>query len=166
MACPDLGKVVSERVQDLVGGLGPAERPGVGVPGGDPVPDVVFQGLDGGVDAAADQLVGEQAEPALDLVHPGGAGGGEVHVEPGAPGQPGPDLGGVVGGVDVADQVHVQVGGHGFVDGDQELAELDRPVAAVQFADDGAVGDVERGEQAGDAVPVVVVGAPFGHAGH
>jgi hypothetical protein len=29
-------------------------------------------------------------------------------------------------------------------------------VAAVQFADDRAVGDVERGEQAGDAVPQVV----------
>jgi hypothetical protein len=39
-------------------------------------------------------------------------------------------------------------------------------VAAVQFADDGAVGDAERRQQAGDAVPQVVVGAPFGHAGH
>ena len=33
-------------------------------------------------------------------------------------------------------------------------------------ADHGAVGDVERGEQAGDAVADVVVGAPLGHAGH
>ena len=37
---------------------------------------------------------------------------------------------------------------------------------AVQFADHGAVGDVERGEQAGDAVADVVVGASLGHARH
>src|SRR6266516_1041495 len=108
MACPDLGKVVSERVQDLVGGLGPAERPGVGVPGGDPVPDVVFQGLYGVVDVSAVELGVEQAEPALALVDGRGGGGGEARVEPGGPGQSGPDLGGVVGGVVVADQVQVQ----------------------------------------------------------
>ncbi len=32
--------------------------------------------------------------------------------------------------------------------------------------DHGAVGDAERGEQAGDAVTVVAVAAPLGHAGH
>ena len=74
--------------------------------------------------------------------------------------------GGVVGGVVVADQVHVQAGGHRLVDRGQELPELDGPVAAVQLADDGAVGDVEGREQAGDAVPQVVVGAAFGHARH
>src|SRR6185312_147012 len=88
------GEVVGEGAEDLVGCLGPGERPGVVVPGGDPVADVVFQGLDGGVDAAADQLVGEQAEPSFDLVHPGRAGRGEVDVEAGPAGQPGPDLGG------------------------------------------------------------------------
>src|SRR6185437_4380587 len=116
IGCSDLGEVVGERGQDLVGGLGPGERPGVVVPGGDPVPDVVLQGLDGGVHAAADQLVCQQAEPSFDLVHPGRAGRGEVNMEARVPGQPGPDLGGVVGGVVVADQVHVQSGGHGLVD--------------------------------------------------
>src|SRR5690348_15511691 len=70
IGCSDLGEVAGERGQDLVGGLGPGERPGVVVPGGDPVPDVMFQGLDGGVYAAADQLVGQQAEPPPGLVHP------------------------------------------------------------------------------------------------
>ena len=64
VACSDFGEVVGERVQDLVGGLGPGERPGVVVPGGDPFPDVVLQGLYRGVHAAADQLVRQQAEPA------------------------------------------------------------------------------------------------------
>ena len=85
------------------------------------------------VDAAADQLVGQEAEPAFDLVDPGGAGRGEVHVEAGVAGQPGLDRRGLVGGVVVADQVHVELGGHGLVDGGQELLELDRPVPAVQL---------------------------------
>jgi hypothetical protein len=48
----------------------------------------------------------------------------------------------------------------------RELAEPGRPVPAVQLGDHGAVGDVERGEQAGDAVPQIVVRAPLGHARH
>ena len=89
-----------------------------------------------------------------------------MQVEAGVAGQPGLDGRGLVGGEVVADQVHVQLGGHGLVDRGQELPELHGPVVAVQFADDGAVGDVERGEQAGRAVADVVVGAPLGHAGH
>jgi hypothetical protein len=34
------------------------------------------------------------------------------------------------------------------------------------WGDHGAVGDVERGEQVGRAVPDIVVAAPLGHAGH
>lgn len=87
-----------------------------------------------------------------------------MHMEAGVPAQPVPDLGGVVGGVVVAHQVNVESRRHGLVDGDQELLELNRPVTAVQLADDGAVGDVEGGEQAGDTVPQVIVSAP-GYAG-
>ena len=36
----------------------------------------------------------------------------------------------------------------------------------VGLGDDLSIGDVEGGEQAGRAVPEVVVGTPFGHAGH
>ena len=66
----------------------------------------------------------------------------------------------------VADQVHLQPGGHGLVDPGQELLELRGPVVAAQLGDDGAVGDVERGEQVGRAVPDIVVAAPLGHARH
>jgi hypothetical protein len=45
MACSDFGEIAGQGVQDLVGGLGPGERPGVLVPGGDPVLDVVLQGF-------------------------------------------------------------------------------------------------------------------------
>jgi hypothetical protein len=66
----------------------------------------------------------------------------------------------------VADQVDVQLDRDGLVDRGQERAELGRPVFAVQLADHGSVGDVEGGEQAGDAVAVVVVSAALGHTGH
>jgi zinc-finger of transposase IS204/IS1001/IS1096/IS1165/Transposase len=66
----------------------------------------------------------------------------------------------------VADQVHLEPGGHVLVDPGQELLELRGPVAAVQGVDHGAVGDVERGEQVGRAVPDIVVAAPLGGAGH
>jgi hypothetical protein len=48
----------------------------------------------------------------------------------------------------------------------EESQELLAAVAAVEFTDHGAVADVERGEQAGDPGPAVVVGAALGHAGH
>src|SRR5215469_17494062 len=145
-------------MEDLFGGFGPDEGAGAGVPGGDPVADVGFEGLDRGVAAAADFLVGEVAEPSFDLVDPGRSGGGEVHGEAGVAGEPGLDLGGLVSGVVVADEVDVQAGGDVLVDGAQEGEEFLVPVAAVQLGDDGAVGGVEGGEQAGDAVPGVVVG--------
>lgn len=153
-------------IRDLFGGLGPDEWSWILVPVGDPRADVGFEGLHRLVGAAADLLVGEESEPAFDLVDPGGSGGGEVHVEAGVSLEPGPDGGGFVGALVVADQVYVEAGWDGLVDGDQELLELDRAVLTVQFADDRAVGGVERGEQAGDAVAVVVMGAAFGHAGH
>src|ERR1022692_3287058 len=105
----DLGEIVGERFEDLISGLGPGEGPGVLVPGADPRLDVVLQGFDGGVDTAADELVGQQAEPALDLVDPGRSGRGEVDVEARVPAKPRPDIGGVVRGVVVAHQVHVEL---------------------------------------------------------
>lgn len=48
------------------------------VPIGDPRADVGFQCLHGFVGAAADHLVGQEAEPAFHLVDPGRAGRGEV----------------------------------------------------------------------------------------
>jgi hypothetical protein len=75
-------------------------------------------------------------------------------------------MAGLVGAVVVTDQVDVQLGGHSLVDRGQELLELGSPVLAVQFADHGPVGDVERGEQAGDPVAVIVMGPPLGHPRH
>jgi hypothetical protein len=65
----------------------------------------------------------------------------------------------------VADQVDVQAARDVLVDPLEEFQELLVPVATVQLADHGAVGDVEGGKQAGHTVPGVVMGAPLGMPG-
>jgi hypothetical protein len=55
------------------------------------------------VHAAADEFVGDQAEPPFDLVDPGRSGRGEVDVKPGVAGEPVVDHVGLVGDVVVAD---------------------------------------------------------------
>jgi hypothetical protein len=54
-----------EGVEDFLGCLGPDERLGVFVPVLDPLADVGFEDLDVLVCAAADHLVGQEAEPPL-----------------------------------------------------------------------------------------------------
>jgi hypothetical protein len=113
-----------EGLEDVVCGLGPDVGSGVLVPEFDPVPDVGFEGLDALVGPALEQFGGQLTEPAFHHVEPGRAGGDEVHVEPGVGGQPFLDDVGFVGGVVVADDVHVELGRHRLVDGEEELAVL------------------------------------------
>src|SRR4029450_13838661 len=89
-----------------------------------------------------------------------------MDVEAGVRGQPPLDDVSLGGCVVVADDVYVQIGGDLFVDFDEEFAVLGGTVAAVESADDFPGGHVEGGEEAGDAVSGVVVGAFLGHAGH
>ena len=63
--------VVADAGQDLVGGLGPHVGPWVVVPGVDPGADVGVEVTYRGVGAAAQFLVGQFGEPALDQVEPG-----------------------------------------------------------------------------------------------
>jgi hypothetical protein len=76
---------VSEQYRAIVwsyriGALGPDERLWVVIMRVDEGSDVGVELIDGAMDAALDLLVGEQREPALDLVKPGGAGRCEVEV--------------------------------------------------------------------------------------
>src|ERR1019366_1513436 len=96
-------------MQDLLGGLRPGKRSGVLVPRVDPVPDVRFEGLDAGADAAADELAGQEPEPPFRLTGPRRSGRGEVNFDAGAAVGPCLDLGGLAGGMAVADQVNVQL---------------------------------------------------------
>jgi len=91
----------------------------------DGVPDV-------GGGATSDGHLGDDAEPAFDLVEPGGIGGCVVDVVSGPPCEPGPDLGMLVGGVIVDDEVDVERFGDVGVDVAQEGQEL--LVAMTSFA--------------------------------
>ena len=109
--------------------------------------DVAFECGDAVVDAAADLAVGEEPEPAFDLVQPRGAGRGEVQMESWVGGEPGADRRGLVGGQVVADQMHVQFGRHALIDLGQELLELGRAVLSLDAVDDQPGRHVQRGEQ-------------------
>jgi hypothetical protein len=75
--------ISGEGFEDLLGGLGPDERPWVLVPVGNPRADVGLQGLDTLVDSPAEQLVGQEPEPPFDLVDPRRTDRGEVQVNRG-----------------------------------------------------------------------------------
>ena len=72
-------------------------------------------GFDGGLEfghasehAAADGVVGDQGEEALDQVDPGGGSRREVEAEAGVALEPSPDLGVLVGSVVVDDQIQIE----------------------------------------------------------
>src|SRR5947209_6316139 len=64
----------------------------------------------------------------------------------------------LVGPIVVLDDVDIEVGRHLGFDRVQELAELDGAMAAVQRADHPAGFQVQRGEQRGRTVPLIIVG--------
>jgi hypothetical protein len=74
------------------------------------------------------------------------------------PAEPGANLGMLVRGIVVDDQMHLPSGRGFAVDLVEEADELLMPVAAHALADDLAVEQVERGEQRRRAVPLAIVG--------
>jgi hypothetical protein len=66
--------------------------------------------------------------------------------------EPGADLQGVMGDVVVEDDVDDLAGRHFGLDSIQESDELLMAVTLNIAADDGAIKDIERGEQGGGAV--------------
>ena len=141
-----------DRLEDGIGCLGPDEWLGLVIVGLDDDGDIGLEPIDAAMHAALDLLVGEQREPAFDLVEPGGAGRGEVEVIARVAGEPRFHGRGLVGGVIVEHQMDVEIGRPGLLDRGQELAEFDRAVTLVAAADDMAGGDIQSGEQRGGAV--------------
>ena len=74
------------------------------------------------------------------------------------PVEPGADLGMLVGGVVVEDDVDHFTGRHLGLDRAEEADELLMAMALHVAADDGAVDDVERGKKGRGAMALVVVG--------
>ena len=122
-------------LEDGIGCLDPDEWLGVVIVGLNEGSNVGLELIDAAMGAALDLLVGEQREPAFDLVEPGGAGRREVEVVARVAGEPGFDRRRFVGGVIVEHQMDVEIGRHGLLDLRQEFAEFDRAVALVTVPD-------------------------------
>ena len=111
--------------------------------------------LCGGTGATLRVFAHRFGEPAPDLVDPGGRGRRETDVPMRPPRRPCPDIGGLVGGVVVHNDVDIQTLGDAGVGLLQEIRELLGPIVPGALADDEAGGDVEGGEQRGRPVAFV-----------
>ena len=121
-----------------------------------------FDEVGGGIErAATDGALSDEGEEAFDLVEPGGVGRREVNVPARTACEPSSDLGMLVGGVVVDDEMDVELGRHIGLDVTQEGEELLMAMARFALGDDRAVKHVEGGEQRGCAVALVVVGDAF-----
>ena len=74
--------------------------------------------------AAADGVFGDQAEEPFDEIDPRGRGRGEVKVEAGMALEPRLDLGMLVGGVIVDNEMEIKLFGRAAIDGAQEAQEF------------------------------------------
>jgi hypothetical protein len=105
--------------------------------------------------------LGDEGEEPFDLVEPGGIGGREVNVPTRTAGEPSSDLGMLVGGVVVDDEMDVELGWHVGLDVTQEGEELLMAMAGFALGDDRTVKHIEGGEQRGCAMSPVVVSDAF-----
>src|SRR5258708_3934924 len=115
-------------------------------------------------DAALQSPLRQFGEEALDRVEPRCRSRGEVEGPAGMPEEPLANLRMLVGRVVIDDGVDRLSGRHLRFDGVEEANELLVPVALHVMADDGAVENVESGEQRGRAMAFVVVGHRSGAA--
>src|ERR1700761_6050796 len=74
-------------------------------------------------------------------------------------GQPISDQGGLMGGVVVPDQMHIEADRHVGLDFIEELAEFGSAMTRIALTDDFSRCNVERSEQRRRAMPDVVVAA-------
>ena len=107
-----------------------------------------FDEVGGGIErAATDSALSDESEEAFDLVEPGGVGRREVNVPTWTACKPSSDLGMLVGGVVVDDEMDVELGWHVGLDVTQKGEELLMTMAGFALGNDRAVEHVEGGEQ-------------------
>ena len=124
----------------------------------DEVIDGGLQGDDGMEDAALQLSPAQLGEEALDGVEPRSRGGGEMEGPARVAREPSLDLGMLVHGVVVEDDVDGLAFGHVALDGVKEADEFLVTVALHVAADYRAIEDIECGEECRRAVTLVVVG--------
>ena len=140
------------------GGSGPPERAMMEVVIGDIGIDFLYQFSDAAQGAALNCLLSDEPQPALDLIEPTRVGGRGAEVIAGVAREPGLDLGMFVGAVVVRDQMDVQAGRKVAVEvikkGQKFLVAMARFAHGQHFA----IEPVERREQGGGAVTIIIVG--------
>ncbi len=105
---------------------------------------IFFDEVGGGIERSpSDCALGDECEEGFDLVKPGSVGWCEVNVPTRTAGEPGPDLGMLVGGVVVDDEMDVELRRHISFDVTQEGEELLVTMAGFALSDDCAVEHVE-----------------------
>ena len=123
--------------------------------------DVAANGVleigDGGEHAAPDTPAGDDGEEVFDGVDLGGGGWREMEDPARMIGQPLLNFGMFVGGIVVGDGMDELAGWDGALDGVEERDEFLVGVPGHAAPDDGAIEDVEGGEQGGGAVAFVIV---------
>src|SRR5437763_3933940 len=119
--------------------------------------DLAFEITDGLEGTAADRLVGNQGEPALDLVEPRTVGWGEVQMETGASRQPRANPWMLMGGVVVADQMHIETGRYVGFNVAQEGQEFLMPMLGFALRQHAAVGNIQRCKQRRGSVANIIM---------
>src|SRR5712692_472707 len=151
--------------QNLVGSLRPHEWRGILLMRVNELLDRRLELRHTLVGAAAHLFVRQLGEPPLHETQPRAIRGGEVDVKPWTLGEPVPNERRFVGAVVVHDDVHVEVTRDLRLDQVEELTELDRAMTLMKLRDDLTGLRVERGEQRGRTVPIVVMRAALHLAG-
>src|SRR5437764_1205746 len=108
--------------------------------------------------AALETLLCELGKEALDGVEPGSGRRGEVEDKPLMFFEPLHDVGMLVGGIVVDDDMDRLFLGHSGLDDVQKADELLMAMALHTLANDLALKDIERREQGGDTMALVIMG--------
>src|SRR6185437_9952019 len=147
--------------EDRVGGSGPRERTTMQIIVSNIVVDLLNQLFDAVEGAAPDFLLGDEPEPALDLVEPAGVSGRVMNVVARMTGHPGLDLGMLVSAVVIGDEVDVQTRRNIAVEMVEKRQEFLMAMARLALSDHFAIEHVERGEQRRGAVAIIIVRYSF-----
>jgi hypothetical protein len=107
--------------------------------------------------SAPDRLLGDEIEPDLDLIEPGGVSRRMTDMPPGVPQEPAPDGLVAMGCVVVHDAVDLQSRGNPFLNVLEEAEELLVTVPPCGLGDDASVDDIQGGKQRHGPLSNVVV---------
>ena len=144
--------------EDLAGRLGPDEWLGVCIVVFQVFHDGAFELRDTLEGAAADTFSGDLGEEPFDHVKPGSRSRREVQMEAGMGFEPALYGRSLMRGIIVNDEMEIETGGGLLVDQSEKAQELAMSMARHAGPDNLAIQHVQRCEQGGGAVALVIVG--------